>query len=326
MPFFNFKSGQFNIKTIAIALGILFVNIFLFVLIFASDGVGQYIFRTISFILVATLCAAFVQVIYLCTHEHERLIALGNDLANAQAKLSHIEESWDRLIAIVAIELRTPLQVIRGYSSMIISGNFGSLGDEARRMVQTIGELSEKISGATEELISTSTQAKNEIISAKDGIQYSHLGSFWSRKTAFLNILVLSAILLLIVQFFLATSTTVLFMLMLSTAGFIFLCFYVINEVRHEPESEGSIALLETSLGGISKQIETASEQKNLLVTRITTNIREPISTIMSLSTRLAEDSFGETTQETKEAAGKIFEASDRFSTTISSIVQILNA
>jgi len=75
----------------------------------------------------------------------EKIERLLKELENANRKLKEIDRQKSEFVSIATHQLRSPLTAIKGYSSMILEGSFGSIGDILREAVDKIFKSSQSL-------------------------------------------------------------------------------------------------------------------------------------------------------------------------------------
>lgn len=79
----------------------------------------------------------------------ERISALATDLAAANEELKKLDEAKSEFISIAGHQLRTPLTVIKGYTSMLMEGSFGQMpakaGEALNRVLTSAGALAKLV-------------------------------------------------------------------------------------------------------------------------------------------------------------------------------------
>lgn len=83
----------------------------------------------------------------------DELEKLGERFNNMIVVLKENEELRDEFVFIAAHQLRAPVSVIRGYLSMILAGEFGSLNKETREALNTSRQLNERLVKLVEDLL-----------------------------------------------------------------------------------------------------------------------------------------------------------------------------
>lgn len=112
-----YKHKLFNIKIIATVILAFFVTIFSFTNIIFADNASQVALNVTAFI----------------------IILLGSiRLINDMLKMEEANEEKAEFMSFASHELRSPLTVIKGYSSMLLDGSFGEISPDVRDSAQKI--------------------------------------------------------------------------------------------------------------------------------------------------------------------------------------------
>jgi len=62
------------------------------------------------------------------------------------------DPKWDKLLSLIAHELRSPLSVVTGYLSMLLNERFGTLSEQQRHLLEEVNKSSGKMSQVLKEL------------------------------------------------------------------------------------------------------------------------------------------------------------------------------
>jgi len=132
------KYKTFNIKLIGtqalvvalwVALGAtLFVNTLEYVRIIIS--LTLILFLIIGIVLVRSVKREIEQ--------REKIEKLAKDLEGANEKLKELDQLKSEFLSLATHQIRAPLTAIKGYSSMLLEGDFGDLPQKAKDSVETI--------------------------------------------------------------------------------------------------------------------------------------------------------------------------------------------
>ncbi len=127
---------------VALILIIQFAEIF-----FASNDLPRAIFQSFAFIIMATFSVFLVREIYREIEARDSVSELPRELSIVNGRLQEIDAEKSDFVSIATHQLRTPLTVVKGYSSMLLEGSFGPLEDENKR------EVIQKIYNASQRLV-----------------------------------------------------------------------------------------------------------------------------------------------------------------------------
>jgi len=78
------------------------------------------------------------------------------DLQTANEELKRLDEAKSEFISIASHQLRTPLTVIKGYSSMMMEGSFGQMTPPIEENIKKIYESNERLIALVEDLLNIS--------------------------------------------------------------------------------------------------------------------------------------------------------------------------
>lgn len=152
----TFKYNLFNIKVIATELLTFSIWIFIVVRIFLSETLeerlvdgGLLIFLIVSGLLLIRSVSKEVK-------HREEVENLANQLKSANARLKKLDTAKSEFISIASHQLRTPLTVIKGYLSMIKSGDFGRLNKKQVEPMDKVSESSERLVLLVENMLNVS--------------------------------------------------------------------------------------------------------------------------------------------------------------------------
>lgn len=75
----------------------------------------------------------------------EHIEKLAGDLELANTRLQELDRQKSEFVSIASHQLRSPLTAIKGYSSMILEGSFGEIGDKVRGAVDRVFQSSQTL-------------------------------------------------------------------------------------------------------------------------------------------------------------------------------------
>ncbi len=152
----TFRYNLFNIKIIATELLTFSIWSFIIVRLFLSETLQE---RLIDGGLLIFLVVSGILLIRSVSHEvnqREKMEKLAKQLKIANTKLKKLDKAKSEFIAIASHQLRTPLTVIRGYVSMILAGDFGSMSSKIADPINKISESSKRLISLVEGMLNVS--------------------------------------------------------------------------------------------------------------------------------------------------------------------------
>lgn len=322
----NSKGGSFDLKIIFIDLVIFLCDILLSARFFGSNGAGDFVLNGTALALALIFSALLVRGLRECTHEHSQIKVLKENIASAQVRLAQIKQQTAALSVDLSEKLLTPFQVIYGYSSMLLDGTFGLLGTEVRAVAERIFRTSSELSVLIEGLISALAKQNSSTLGSISETVHEIKNDLSRSKIFALRFLTVVTTLVLVWQIFLANSV---YNLLASTSITILVIIgglFLVSESKHEPQSENTVGDMTGDLDVILKEIAILENKKSEFLSLVSKSLHAPIVSIMDDALHLSQGEFEEISADAKEAAGKIFESSDRLIVTLSDLVGTLNA
>ncbi|MEK7662473.1 MAG: ATP-binding protein [Patescibacteria group bacterium] len=146
----------FNVKTVAAELfagGV--VILFLFNLL-GSVTPEEWLINLLLFVLVLSFSILIVRGVFKEIANRERIQKLAKDLEKANDRLRELDQQKSEFVSIASHQLRSPLTAIKGYSSMLLEGSFGSVPEKARGAVNRVLKSSEHLVTLVEDLLNIS--------------------------------------------------------------------------------------------------------------------------------------------------------------------------
>jgi len=125
-----------NLRVIAAEIFTALLLIISVINIFAARTVAEILTQGIAIVFFAVFGYLLIRSILREARSKEEIERLAKDLEEANVELKKLDEAKSEFISLAGHQLRAPLTVIKGYTSMLLEGTFG--------------EISKKVSGALE--------------------------------------------------------------------------------------------------------------------------------------------------------------------------------
>lgn len=139
------------------------------------------------------------------------------------------------------------------------------------------------------------------------------------------NFFIVLVVIILIAELFYSTSVIDLAVKTSVTALVIFSSFFLSASVRREIESKQKISRLLHNLDQKHAQLKVLDQKKSEFLSIASHHLRDPLTTIVGYASMLLEGSFGELSNDVKEAVDRIYESSKRLLDMISDFMDISN-
>lgn len=151
-----FKYNLFNIKLIATELLVFLIWVFMMGRIFLATS-PQERFINGSFLLFSVILGVFlIRSVIKEIQIRKQIEGLVKEMAMANERLQKMEEHKSEFISIASHQLRTPLTVIKGYTSMALEGSFGKLSSEGQSAGGRLFRATQKIVDLVDDLLTLS--------------------------------------------------------------------------------------------------------------------------------------------------------------------------
>ena len=124
-----------NFRLVATEIFVFFLLIILLVQIFIADTPEKMLVRIGTFLLISLFSFFLVRESLRELETQNRIQQLSRTLMAANNRLREIDVQKSDFVSIASHQLRTPLTVITGYTSMLLEGTFGSFTNERQRSI-----------------------------------------------------------------------------------------------------------------------------------------------------------------------------------------------
>jgi signal transduction histidine kinase len=329
MKYFPYKLDSYNAPATIAGLVVLASNYFLFSLIFLPVKSVRVI-SLATFLAFLSLSLFLVWDVYMYIYDKSLLSTTIQKDKQLREQLVGLQKKKIELESDVSTEIRTPLQVIRGYASMLVDGSLGTLGGSTRKVAENILSQSKKANTLADRIIGMplAVLSDNDLKNIKNN-KTSHyfLGDkLTTPKFTIFYILALCAFLGTLAQIFLASS----FAGLLLALGTSFVCaavsLFILNEMNHESKSLGMVMQLTNDLSMVSRELEALQREMMQSFVQIETDIRGPLDAIKKDAQELSLDTTDGISTEAKEVAKKIFELSESLGMRVADLVSSHNS
>ena len=158
-----FKHHLFNIKVVATELFTGILIFLLFLNIFSSKSTGNYALSIGIFLGAVILGIMLIRSVIFEVTSREKIAKLAEQLKLANAKLQEVDKVKTEFISIASHQLRTPLTIIKGYTSMALEGSFGRFTKEQHDVIDKLSKSAERLINLIEDLLNISRLEQGRI-------------------------------------------------------------------------------------------------------------------------------------------------------------------
>ena len=150
MTYAILRHHLFGIKVFATGLLTGVILLVLLFQIFFSQTLSEFILRTLFFLIIFWFGILLIRSVLLEIRTREEIERLAKNLEEANAELKKFDAAKSEFISLAGHQLRAPLTVIKGYTSMLQEGSFGELNKKAvealNRVLLSINNLIKLVS------------------------------------------------------------------------------------------------------------------------------------------------------------------------------------
>lgn len=157
------KHQLMNIKVIATEIFGFAIVLLSFIDIFSAGSEVQLVFRISIFAVTLIFALMLIRSVLNDVRKREEIELLNlklskttKDLAEANKALKRLDEAKSEFLSISSHQLRTPLTIIKGHSSMLLDGSFGKMSKTVRGSVEKIFISTERLINLVESLLNIS--------------------------------------------------------------------------------------------------------------------------------------------------------------------------
>ena len=147
----------FNIRTVAAELftgGTILV--FLFNVLSPKESITDWMISLVIFVIVLVFGVLIVRSIYREILQREKIEKLAKELEKANERLKELDVLKTEFISFATHQLRAPITAIKGYTSEILEGDFGSVPDNLKSPAEVIMESSSSLAVLVDDYLNVS--------------------------------------------------------------------------------------------------------------------------------------------------------------------------
>ena len=132
------KQRLFNLKVVATEIPTFVLWFAMFVRILMSENIQDRVING-AFLVFAVIIGLFIiQSVIKEVEQREKIEKLAKDLYIANEKLKDLDRLKSELLSLATHQMRAPLTSIKGYTSMILEGDYGEISDRVKAAIKTI--------------------------------------------------------------------------------------------------------------------------------------------------------------------------------------------
>jgi len=161
------KFKAFNIKLIGTQALVVVLWIALFALLFIRTIENARIIVSLTLILFLIVGIFLIRSVKREVKQREQIEELAENLEVANEKLKELDQLKSEFLSLATHQIRAPLTAIKGYSSMLLEGDFGVLPQKATDSVQTIMKSCQNLIKIVEDFLNISRIEQGRMVYEK---------------------------------------------------------------------------------------------------------------------------------------------------------------
>ncbi len=148
-----YRHQLFNVKVAAVALVTFILTVFsLFNVIYATST-SQVVFNVIFFTSILAGSVLLIRSILREIEQREKLEILDKELETANEKLKELDKLKTEFLSLASHQLRSPLTAVKGYTSMLLEGDFGAVNPQQKEAIDRVYQSVTHLTRVVEDLL-----------------------------------------------------------------------------------------------------------------------------------------------------------------------------
>lgn len=150
------KYKIFSIKLLAVQALVFGLIVLIGSQFFFIKVTTNFILNGITFIGVIVSGKYLIKAVKKEINQRERLEILTDQLFEANEKLKSLDKLKTEFVSLASHQLRSPLTAIKGYTSMLLEGDYGEINPEAKQTIDRVMQSSNNLTLVVEDLLNVS--------------------------------------------------------------------------------------------------------------------------------------------------------------------------
>jgi signal transduction histidine kinase len=128
----------FDVKVVSAQILTFALWIFIFVRVLLSSSFQDQVLNSVLLVITIVLGLLLIRSVVKEVESREKIELLAKDLEKVNARLTDLDRQKSEFVSFATHQLRGPLAAMKGYASLLLEGDMGELGPEARNGVSRI--------------------------------------------------------------------------------------------------------------------------------------------------------------------------------------------
>ncbi len=169
------KFRTFNIKLIGTQALVVALWITLFAVLFIRTIENVRVVTSLTLILFLIIGMVLIRSVKREVEQREKIEKLAIDLERANEKLTELDQMKTEFLSLATHQIRSPLTAIKGYSSMLLEGDFGELSIKSKGAIKTIFASCQHLIDIVEDFLNISRIEQGRMVYNKEKLSLKDL-------------------------------------------------------------------------------------------------------------------------------------------------------
>lgn len=139
------RHGLLDIRFLSAEILVFLLAVMSFFEILISEDLYTVIFRIAVFLLILSFGVRLIEGVIREVRQRKQLEKLSKQLEQANIQLKQLDQAKSEFLSVASHQLRTPLTAIKGYVSMLLSGDFGKLDPKQEQPIKIVYDSSQRL-------------------------------------------------------------------------------------------------------------------------------------------------------------------------------------
>lgn len=139
------RHNALDMKTISAEVFVTLIAFIFSAELFFARTTTEFLLRILALVALISFSVLLVRGVKDEVHRREEIQQLAKDLEEANARLTELDHAKSEFLSIAAHQLRTPLSVIKGYTSMMQEGDYGRVPKEMQPILDNVYNSNEHL-------------------------------------------------------------------------------------------------------------------------------------------------------------------------------------
>ncbi len=157
------RHNLFNIKSVAVESVTFVLWVAMLMRLFLSGSIMDLVVNSILFTLVVGGGLILINTVYREIDQSESLRKIAEELEVANEHLREMDKKKSEFVSIASHQLRTPVTVIIGYSSMLLEGTYGQVSVKTSEVVTKVYESGRRLAAIIDDFLTISHIEQGEM-------------------------------------------------------------------------------------------------------------------------------------------------------------------